>query len=60
MFGYPFPIAGHDWSELPEMMSLLCDASKKTPKKKKKGTRRKGGKGRGADQTLNNGQKGIK
>lgn len=24
--GYPFPITGHDWRELPEMMGLLCDA----------------------------------
>lgn len=44
VFGYPFPIAGHDWSELPEMMSLLCDTAKK--EKKKQGRGRKGGKGR--------------
>lgn len=44
VFGYPFPIAGHDWSELPEMMSLLCDASKKTQKKsyEEEGRERKG------------------
>lgn len=32
VFGYPFPIAGHDWREQPEMMGLLCDTAKKGKK----------------------------
>lgn len=29
LFEYPFPIAGHDWREQPEMMGLLRDTAKK-------------------------------
>lgn len=53
LFGYPFPIACHDWRELPEMMGLLRDAAKR----KKEGRRREGIEERG--QTRKNGKKGI-
>ncbi len=33
LFGYPFPIAGHDWREQPEMMGFLCDTAKKGKKR---------------------------
>lgn len=42
LFGYPFPIAGHDWREQPEMMDLCDTAKKKKNKVGGGGNRRRG------------------